>query len=140
MEAKDERSITRELNQVREDDTSKTLHIGNELIQLNEASIDGINEIKSSKIIKNDEKDAFFNNIGSFIDASKVDLDGFSYRVQGITEYVHANFSDVKDGNNDWFLSNSPIVIDEFEPFINNPTELDDFEDKSLKAVSNKAE
>ena len=140
MEAKDERTITRELNQVREDDTSKTLHIGNELIQLNEASIDGINEIKSSKIIKNDEKDAFFNNIGSFIDASKVDLDGFSYRVQGITEYVHANFSDVKDGNNDWFLSNSPILIDEFEPFINNHTELDDFEDKSLKAVSNKAE
>ena len=139
VKSKDEQSLNREISLINDSDLTKTLHVGKELIQVEPNEMGGIKEIRSVETIKKEDKDAFFESPGSFIDADLVDLDGFSYRVQGITEYIHADYADLSDGNNDWFISNNPIILDEFEPFIESENELDDFEEKSIKASDNNA-
>ena len=137
---KDEDAIRREINLTKGTDTSKTLHVGRELIQVNEQAAKGIKEIQSVGTIKKEEAADFLQNIGSYIDGDKVDLDGFSYRVLGITEYIHTDFVDIQESDNDWFISSLASVIEDFEPFIKSVNELDAFEDKSAKALQNKAD
>ena len=140
ISSKEESKLKRELRLINENDKNKTLHIGKKLVQLDTSALEGINEIESLGKIESDVAPEFLMNLGSFLSADMIDLDGFSYRVQGITEYVHIDFNDINEGGNDWFISNSPIVLDEFEPFIESTTDLDLFEEKIAVASENNAD
>lgn len=140
IKTKDENAIKRELDQLTEEQVTGTLRIGKELTQLEPEAIVGIREIRNRSIIKKEDVDTFLKNPGSFIDADKVDIEtGFSFRVKGITEFTRIQHTDIESGNNDWFLSNTAILTENFEDHIHTETELQNFIQKGEEAYKNNA-
>lgn len=138
---RDERVTAREIKNSLNKEGSVTLYAGKELIQVEPSAREGISEIIGNQIIKSNEVQAFLNSPGSFVDADKVDLEfGFSFRVQGVTRYIRIQNKDIESGNNDWFLSNVPLVEDEFEKFISDEDELDDFVERVEDARNNNSD
>ena len=138
---KDERITAREIRNSRKKEGPVTLYAGKELIQVEVEAREGIKEILSNKIIKKNEREDFLNNPGSFIDSEKVDLEsGFSFRVQGVTRYVRVQNMDIESGDNDWFLSNIPLIEDEFEKYIEDEVELDEFVERVEIARENNSD
>jgi SNF2 family DNA or RNA helicase len=141
IKTKDENAIKRELNQLTKKQVTGTLRIGKELTQLEPKAIDGIQEIRNQSIIKKENVDTFLKNPGSFINADKVDLEtGFSFRVKGISEFTRIQHVDIEPGNNDWFLSNTAILTENFEDHIHNEVELKNFIQKVEEAYETNAE
>ncbi|NVK73780.1 MAG: DEAD/DEAH box helicase [Oceanospirillaceae bacterium] len=138
---KSEELISRELGQMSGSQKRSTLHVGKELIRIDEESTDAINEIKHHQIIKKEDVVDFINNPASFIDVDKVDLEsGFSFRVNGLVKFIRVQNVDFKPGNNDWFLKGVDIYIDEFEEHINTEQELDEFVERVEDALENNAD
>jgi SNF2 family DNA or RNA helicase len=138
---KDEHITAREIKNTAGKEGTVTLYAGKELIQVEAEAREGIKEILSNQVIKKKEVDDFLKNPGSFIDASKVDLEsGFSFRVQGVTRYVRIQNMDIESGDNDWFLSNVPLVEDEFEKYISDEIELDEFVERVEVARKNNSD
>jgi SNF2 family DNA or RNA helicase len=129
----DEEVIRRELNYIKEEKQS-TLHIGRNLVQLDINDAAAVQEINQNNLISKEEAEDFLNNPASFIDAAKVDLDeGFSYRVQGVSEFTLVNFGDYDEIDNDWFIYGEHIPIENFEAHIKSESELDEFYQKAIK-------
>ena len=138
---RDERVTAREIKNSLNKEGSVTLYAGKELIQVEPSAREGISEIIGNQIIKSSEVQAFLNSPGSFIDAEKVDIEyGFSFRVQGVTRYIRVQNMDIESGNNDWFLSNVPLIQEEFERFITSEDELDDFIERVEDARTNNSD
>ena len=129
----DEGVIKRELNFIKKEKPS-TLHIGKNLVKLDVNEVAAVHEINQNNYISIHEAEDFLNNPASFIDATKVDLDeGFSYRVQGVSEFTLVNFGDYDEIYNDWFISGEHIPIENFEAHIKSVSELDEFYQKAIK-------
>ena len=138
---RDERVTAREIKNSLHKEGAVTLYAGKELIQVDPSAREGISEILENQIIKSTEAEAFFKSPGSFIDAEKVDIEyGFSFRVQGVTRYIRVQNMDIESGNNDWFLSNVPLIQEEFEKFITSEDELDDFVERVEDARINNSD
>lgn len=130
----DEEVIRRELNYIKEEKQS-TLHVGRNLVQLDINDAVAVQEIKNNNLISEAEAADFLNNPASFIDATKIDLEeGFSYRVQGVSEFTSVEFGDQDDIDNDWFVSGENIPIENFEAHIDSETDLDEFYQKAIKS------
>lgn len=138
---KDENITAREILNSRTKEGPVTLYAGRELIQVAVEAREGIKEILSNQIIKKNEVKDFLKNPGSFLDAEKVDLEsGFSFRVQGVMRYVRIQNMDIESGDNDWFLSNIPLIEDEFEKHIRDEVELDEFVERVENARKNNSD
>lgn len=130
----DEDALRREFSFI-EDPKPSTLHLGRNLIQIDSDVSDAVLEIKENSTISKDEVEDFFNNPGSYIDANKVDIDeGFSYRVQGISEFTLVEFGDYDGQDNDWFVSDGSFPIENFEAYIKSEEELNEFVNKAINA------
>jgi SNF2 family DNA or RNA helicase len=126
------------LQYIKESDEAKTLHVGSELIQMDENAVDGIKEIRKRSVINKEDVADFIKSPASFINADLVDLDsGFSFRVEGLVEFTRIQNTDIDSTDNDWFLSNESISIDSFENHISSESELEDFQSKALNALEN---
>jgi SNF2 family DNA or RNA helicase len=139
VDISDEFALKRELNHLGKEVKPSTLHIGKKLIQLDKKVSEGVKEIEKNDEIDKEEIEDFFENPGSYLDASKVDIDtGFSFRVQGISEFTRIEHGDFDSSENDWFLSGENITIENFEAYIKTEIDLDDFYKKALYAYTTK--
>ena len=141
VKSKNESRLEAELNIAHHKNEDTTLYVGKELIRVSKDNLEGIKEIFSNRIIPKSEAKTFLENPASFIDADKINLEsGFSFRVGGISKFTRILHSDIEKSENDWFLSNLPIIKENFEEYIKTEEDIEEFLEKANDAINHNSE
>lgn len=118
---------------------STALRVGDQIVLFDEERLNSVHEVLRNRKIKKENVADFLKNPTSYIDANYVDLDvGFSYRVQGVTEFKHAYFGETDQTGIDWFgkkFSDGDLYTPgKLSELIKDPEELINFREEVNKA------
>lgn len=118
------------------------LRVKDQLIILDEKSIDAVQEILANRHIPATEVNQFFKEPSAYINASKVDLDsGFSVRVAGIGPLEHISLGAISDEKQDWFgLAGHTEPPEAVTETLSSMEDIDQFEDNCKIAWDTGAE
>lgn len=140
--SEDPSEVRKRLHQIERNAKSSSLRIKKQIVIIDETKRQAIEEIAKVRKIDKSIAPDFLNNPTSYISGTSIDLDsGFSARVLGVTEFVHAYFGDQEKSANKWFEANANKItrivheIPYIQDVIKNVEDLEDF-----KAVYKDAE
>ncbi|MDA8686128.1 DEAD/DEAH box helicase [Robiginitalea sp.] len=140
LQFQNETILNREIQIASTKDYPTTLYLGNKLAKVGDQQLEGLKEVYH-KIIPKEDAQHFLETPASFIDPEKVNIEfGFSYRVNGLSFFTRVQNYDIDSGNNDWFNSSTPIIVENFEDSITNILELEEFIEKVKDANFNNAQ
>lgn len=118
------------------------LRIDNRVVLLDEAQMNGVRNVLSSRRIPADKVAEFIATPTAFLDAALVNLDmGFSLRVAGIGKPQHVDFGELDLVRNDWFaLDRRPAAPSIISKVVQSPEELERLKELIVAAQGQGAE
>ena len=135
-------AIAQRLGQLNPDSSVGSLRIGNKRIVLDEARFKATWEILKNRRVAPEQAQSFLRNPAAFLDAALIDLDeGFSARVQGITEFQKYYFGETDASEIDWFgddtAESAPRIVqpNNLDTLIKSQRQLEEFQDIYKKAL-----